>query len=105
MYLLHYILLLGKGERLSGSGAGAQNPSILADTFEALIAALYIDKKETGYQEAYKFIEAVFSPLIVEALDGPRHFDFKPALQEYCQGHLKEEPKYKVQSWTKSYSS
>ena len=42
------------------------------------------------------FIETVFSPLIDEALIGPRHFDFKPALQEYCQGQLKEEPQYKV---------
>ena len=87
-------LLLGKGEKASGSGA--ENPSILADTFEALIAALYIDKGENGYQETYKFIEVVFTPLIEEALSGPRHFDFKPALQEYCQRHLKEEPEYKV---------
>ncbi|MBE9532230.1 MAG: ribonuclease III [Proteobacteria bacterium] len=87
-------LLLGKGER--ASGGGTENPSILADTFEALIAALYIDKKEDGYREAYDFIDLVFSPLIEEALNGPRHFDFKPALQEYCQGNLKKEPHYKV---------
>ena len=89
-------LLLGKGERSSGSGTGAENPSILADTFEALIAALYLDKAQEGYKEAYRFIEGVFGPLIDEALDGPRHFDFKPALQEYCQGHLSKEPEYKV---------
>jgi ribonuclease-3 len=89
-------LLLGKGERSSGIGVGAENPSILADTFEALIAALYLDKAEDGHKEAYRFIEGVFSPLIDEALDGPRHFDFKPALQEYCQGHLAKEPEYKV---------
>ena len=84
-------LLLGKGEK---TGGGAENPSILADTFEALVAALYLDNTEDGYREAYKFIETVFTPLIVEALSEPHHFDYKPALQEYCQGRLKKEPEY-----------
>ncbi len=84
-------LLLGKGEE---SGGGRENPSILADTFEALIAALYLDNALDGYTEAYGFIERVFTPLIDEALGKPRYFDYKPALQEYCQGRLKKEPEY-----------
>ncbi len=84
-------LLLGKGEK---SGGGAENPSILADTFEALLAALYIDNADDGYKEAYGFIETVFTPLIDDVLKKPGHFDYKPALQEYCQGRLKKEPEY-----------
>jgi ribonuclease III len=84
-------LLLGKGEQ---NGGGAENPSILADTFEALVAALYLDNPGEGYQEAYKFLETLFTPLIEDVLSAPRHFDYKPALQEYCQGRLKKEPEY-----------
>jgi ribonuclease III len=84
-------LLLGKGEQ---AGGGAENPSILADTFEALLAALYLDSAENGYREAYRFIEKVFTPLIDTLPDEPIHFDYKPALQEYCQGRLKKEPEY-----------
>ena len=86
-------LLLGKGERM---GNGAQNASILADTFEALIAALYLDHGKDGFQEVFKFLEKLFAPLLDDAKAGERHFDYKPALQEYCQRELKEEPSYRT---------
>ena len=43
-------LRLGKGEEMTG---GRSRPSILADAFEAVIAALYLDG---GYQAAQKFV-------------------------------------------------
>lgn len=43
-------LLLGKGERLTG---GQQRPSILADAFESIIGAIYIDQ---GWQVAYEYV-------------------------------------------------
>ena len=81
-------LLLGRGERRS---QGAENSSILADTFEALLAAVYLDQ---GYQRAYQFVEEIFVPLMDEATDGVGYFDFKPMLQELTQRLYKKEPVY-----------
>lgn len=85
-------LRLGKGERASG---GAENPTILASTFEAFIAAIYI---EFGFDSAFGYIKELFDPLINEDLAGPGHFDFKPRLQELAQRVYKEAPLYRLVS-------
>ncbi|MEE9615236.1 MAG: ribonuclease III [Thermodesulfobacteriota bacterium] len=85
-------LLMGRGELGSG---GAENPTMLADVFEALIAAVYLDR---GYDEAFSFVEEVFSPLIGESLEAAGHFDYKPRLQELSQDRFKEGPLYTVVS-------
>lgn len=69
-------LFLGRGESLSG---GAFRPSILADAFEALIAAVYIDG---GYDEAKSFILRFIEPAVISKR--PR-MDGKTALQEIAQ--------------------
>lgn len=89
---LHRYLRLGKGER---AGGGAENPTILASTFEAFIAAVYI---EFGYVPAFGYIKELFDPLINEDLAGPGHFDFKPRLQELGQRVYKEAPMYRLVS-------
>ncbi len=91
---LHRYLRLGKGER---AGGGAENPTILASTFEAFIAAVYI---EFGFDAAYGYIKGLFDPLINEDLAGPGHFDFKPRLQELGQRVYKEAPLYRLVSET-----
>lgn len=71
-------LLLGKGEELTG---GADRPSILADAFEALIAAIYLDG---GIDSAGGFV----IPFVEEALrDGEAqdNLDYKTLLQEIVQ--------------------
>ncbi len=83
-------LLLGKGERRHG---GHKNPMILACTFEALVAAVYM---EHGFGTASSYIESLFNPLIDESLNEPIHFDCKPRLQEMSQRLLKEAPVYRV---------
>lgn len=69
-------LLLGKGEENSG---GREKNSLLANTFEALIAAIYLD---CGFNETLLIIRRLFYSLIEE---GGREFisrDYKTILQE-----------------------
>ncbi|MEW6086903.1 MAG: ribonuclease III [bacterium] len=79
-------LLLGRGEESTG---GRDRDSILANTFEAIIGAVYLD---SGLEEAYKFIIAhmeaeMFSSNIA---------DYKSQLQEYTQVKLKKIPIYRI---------
>jgi ribonuclease III len=83
-------LLMGKGERRSG---GMDNPAILADTFEALIAAIYLDR---GFRTIYSFAEELFSPIIETYVSKPGHFDYKPELQELTQRLYKKTPTYRM---------
>jgi ribonuclease-3 len=84
------LLLLGKGEQ---SLNGADNPTILSNTFEAVLGAVFLDQ---GYAVVASFIEKVFLSLI-EADDAEAgHFGFKPLLQEIAQKFFKEPPIYKV---------
>lgn len=80
-------LLLGHGEKRSG---GASRPSILADAFEAVIAALYLDG---GLAQAETFI----LPFIEEELSHRRATpfkDYKTALQEIVQQNPEERLEY-----------
>ncbi len=82
-------LLLGKGEQ---RGGGAQRASLLADAFEAVIAALYLDG---GLQQA----EAFILPFIKEELSNQRkpHFrDYKTQLQEIIQQNPEEQLEYEL---------
>lgn len=81
---------LGKGEDLSG---GKYKRSILADAYEALIAAVYLDG---GYAEAFRILKTHLIP-ILEGMAAPTsNFDFKSRLQETAQGTLGEVPVYRL---------
>jgi len=81
-------LRLGKGEEASG---GRAKTSILSNTFEAIIAAIYSDR---GFEHAYAFLDRLFMPL-VEGCDRHRPFrDYKTTLQEICQNRFKLSPTY-----------
>ena len=90
-------ILLGKGEQRTG---GAEKRSILASTFEAVVAALYLDG-EIG--AATQFLERVYQPLINELEMEPRNSslgDSKTLLQECCQASYRKAPGYRVvESW------
>ena len=80
-------LLLGKGEQ---RGGGAERDSILADAFEAVIAALYLDG---GLKVAEEFI----LPFLKEELSQrrrPQFRDYKTALQEIVQQNPEERVEY-----------
>ncbi len=80
-------LLLGKGEENTG---GRQRPSILADAFEAVIAAIYLDG---GIEPASKHILR-FMPKDIQHAKKPVFNDFKTVLQEIVQQNPEEKVEY-----------
>ena len=78
-------LLLGKGER---NGGGADKPAVIADAFEATLAAIYLD---AGGMKGIDAVTAFLLPLIEEAvrlLSTQQHgnlIDCKSRLQEFIQ--------------------
>ncbi|KVE34138.1 ribonuclease III [Burkholderia sp. TSV86] len=83
-------LRLGEGELRSG---GFRRPSILADAFEAIIGAVFLDG---GFEAAQGVIKRLYVP-ILDHID-PRTLgkDAKTLLQEYLQGHKIALPAYTV---------
>ncbi len=81
-------LVLSQGEEDSG---GRENPALLADACEALIAALYIDG---GFETAERFIKAHWRDLLDEDPTPPK--DSKTALQEWSQSRDLGLPEYTV---------
>lgn len=81
-------LLLGKGEELTG---GREKPSILADTMEALLGAVYLD---AGFEDCKAIINRFFKPLLGKVDSEDDVEDFKSLLQEYTQAILKTRPDY-----------
>ena len=85
-------LLLGRGEEKTG---GRQKPSLIADTFEAVVAAVYLDG---GVEAADAFIERQFRDALEDiragrALSGGVA-DHKSSLQEWLQAHDQPLPIY-----------
>jgi ribonuclease III len=83
-------LRLGEGELRSG---GFRRPSILADTLEAVLGAVFLDG---GFDAAQTVIKRLYVP-ILDHID-PRTLgkDAKTLLQEYLQGHKIALPTYTV---------
>lgn len=84
-------LLLGKGEENTG---GRERPSILADAFEAVIAAIYLDG---GIEPASKHILR-FIPEDPVHQAKPAFNDFKTILQEIVQKNPEEKVEYSLVS-------
>lgn len=82
-------LFLSKGEE---EGGGRNNPSILADTFEAVIGALYIDG---GLEKAEELIQTMLLKHIDKIVSKPLK-DPKSLLQELVQAEGCMAPKYEV---------
>ncbi len=89
-------LQLGAHVRLSEDvqqGGGRDNPSILADAFEALVGALYLD---LGLEVARTFVERVLlAPHDLEAL-ARRSDNYKSLLLEFAQARGWPQPRYQV---------
>jgi ribonuclease-3 len=87
-------LILGRGEEKTG---GRRKHAIIADCYEALIAAIYLDG---GIEPAQRFIEKEFASLIQEAkrTGAAASFteDWKSALQEYLQSGGRGLPVYRL---------
>lgn len=82
-------VLLGKGERMN-DGRGRE--SILADLFEAIIGAIYLDG---GIEAAKHFLFHNFTQQIENILKTPLR-NWKALLQDYCQKKYQQTPVYHV---------
>jgi ribonuclease-3 len=72
---------------------GRSKKNILADTFESIIGAIYLDG---GYDVSEKFILSALANVIRAALDGSLTYDYKTTLQEYAQSHGQGELTYEL---------
>jgi|SRR3989344_2545850 len=84
------VLKLSKGEEESG---GRRNQSLLADSFEAFIGALFLDQ---GISEVEKFLKTAVIPRTDELIQKNILKDPKSMLQEYIQSQKQSSPIYKV---------
>ena len=87
-------LLLGRGEEKSG---GRRKPSLIADTFEAVVAAIYLDG---GLPAAEAFIDRQFRGALDDVHAGRAVTglapDHKSALQEWLQAQDRPLPEYRL---------
>lgn len=79
----------------SAAGDKAGEESRLADSFEAVLAVLYLS---TNTLELIRpWLDPHFHKLIAEIRSDPARQNYKAALQEWTQGHYKALPNYKVE--------
>ncbi|MDF5753321.1 ribonuclease III [Spongiactinospora sp. TRM90649] len=84
-------LRLGRGEEGTG---GRDKSSILADTLEALIGTVYVDK---GLDEAFRVVHRLFDPLIARSASLGAGLDWKTSLQELTASEALGVPEYHVE--------
>ncbi len=80
-------LRLGKGEKQTG---GSERSSILADAFEAVLAAIYLDG---GIESASKFVMGFANTELLNTKQSA-FIDYKTTLQEIIQKNPDEKPSY-----------
>lgn len=81
---------LGRGEASSG---GDDKDSILADTLEAVLGAVYLDQ---GFATAYDLIQRLFGDVLAELADRGAALDYKTSLQELTAARFEVLPRYTV---------
>ncbi len=84
------LLLLSHGEEASG---GRNNVSLLADCFEALLGAIFLD---TTVETARTFLSTYLFPLTHDIVTNKTYVDYKSLFQEIIQQESRESPTYKV---------
>lgn len=84
------LLLLSKGEESSG---GRKNDSLLADCFEALLGAIYLDQ---GMAVAIQYLSTYLLYKTDDIIKDKSYIDFKSLLQEITQEKTKTSPVYRV---------
>ncbi|UCF66004.1 MAG: ribonuclease III [bacterium] len=84
------LILINKGEEKTG---GRQRQSILSDTFEALIGAIYLDK---GLETASAFINTYLLSRFKSIMQRELYTNYKSILLEHAQSHFGTLPDYRV---------
>ncbi|MDQ6874106.1 MAG: ribonuclease III [Actinomycetota bacterium] len=83
-------LRLGHGEEVTG---GRDKASILADTLEAVLAAVFLDR---GLEVAAQVVHRLFDPVLEDAASRGAGLDWKTSLQELTATHTLGVPLYQV---------
>lgn len=83
-------LRLSRGEEAHG---GRSNQSILANTYEAVLGAIYLDR---GIEHARQFVHITLVPSVQEIVANKSYRDAKSYLQEIVQERYKVTPFYRV---------
>jgi ribonuclease-3 len=81
---------LSRGEEEMG---GRARVGLLSDAFEALVAAIYLDK---GLETTSQFVTALVAPEATRIVEGHLDRDFKSRLQEWTQRELAVTPTYRT---------
>ena len=89
-YDIGQYLYLGKGEEQTN---GRQKNSLLADAYEAILGAIYLDR---GFKKALALVRKHYDRLLNEATLGSFYKDFKTELQERCQAQFRSIPRYRL---------
>jgi ribonuclease-3 len=84
-------LRLGRGEEKTG---GREKPTLLADAFEAVVAAVYVDAGLDPIREMLKRL--LFEQTLEERGERIADSDRKSALQEFLQGRGKPPAEYRL---------
>ncbi len=87
---LQSALQVSTGERLSG---GLDRDSILSDTYEAVVAVIYLDR---GLDAAREFVLRTLSDVLQRIEEGSHLRDFKSQLQQLTQARHRVTPRYHV---------
>jgi ribonuclease-3 len=90
---------LGKGERKS---QGAERPSLLADAFEALVAAIYLER---GFDVARSFVLDQLGGILADAARAPEEVDPKSRLRQWSEAQGFGAPSYDVDSEGPSHAT
>lgn len=86
-------LLMSKGE---AKDTGKARTYLLANAFEAIVGAIYLDQEEKGFSEAEKFIMKNVICELPEILEKKLYMDPKSRFQEVAQEEVGVTPSYRV---------
>jgi len=86
-------LLMSKGE---AKDTGKARQYLLANAFEAIIGAVYLDQKEKGYDVCKEFILKNVVSELAEIIESKSYMDPKSLFQEKAQEKVSVTPSYKV---------
>ncbi len=86
------VLRVGRGVKKEN---GAERPSLLADAFEAVVAALYLER---GYDLAKEFVHAALADDVTHAARAPGDVDPKTRLRQWAESSGLGTPEYDVRA-------
>ncbi|HTT59288.1 MAG TPA: ribonuclease III [Acidimicrobiales bacterium] len=84
------VMRVGRGVKKE---LGTERPSLLADAFEAVVAALYVER---GYDRAKEFVQRALAADVAQAALAPSDVDPKTRLRQWAEAHGLGTPHYDV---------